>query len=62
VTPDDRRADSIRWLLSRLGPPGDDPEGKADFLQHVRRICERDLGGAPPWLEEMEDELRRGRL
>jgi hypothetical protein len=61
-SPPDRRAESIRWLLSRLGPPGEDPEGKADLLSHVRRICERDLGGAPPWLEELEAELRERRV
>lgn len=58
----DRRAESIRWLLTRLGPPGEDPEGKADFLAHVRRICERDMGAAPDWLEALEAELRAGKV
>jgi hypothetical protein len=62
MTPDARRADSIRWLLSRLGPPGEEQGRKRELLEHVRRIFLRDLGRVPVWWCDLRDEVREGRL
>lgn len=59
---DERRANSIRMHLSRIGAPGMEKERKLELIRHAQHVLERDYGEVPPWIEQLRGEVEAGKL
>ena len=57
-----RRAQAIRRVLERQGPPGQERERKLEILGHAVLILLRDYGVVPGWVDEFRAEVIEDRL
>lgn len=63
MTPDARRADSLRWQLRQVeGSPAERKQRQLEVLMLVRRVLEREYEHVPIWWAELRKEVREGRL